>query len=121
QPNTTYTFTAEVSDRRFGPGDNVTFPSGGAVVPLGGGVSLSGTVEPPGTFTFTPPPPGGTSLAKFVFTTGPAGKPGDPTGDISIIMRAQGFAGGAATQVVFDNLLLTATPAANADFNDNHR
>lgn len=103
QPDTTYTFTAEVSDRRFGGGDNVTLHN---TVQL----SLAGTTEPTGIFTFTPPPAGGTSLATYVLTTGPAGTPGDPTGDITLVIRAGGFAGGAASQTIFDNLTLDATP-----------
>lgn len=110
QPDTIYTFTAEVSDRRFGPNDNVSFPSGGATVPTGIHLSLAGDVEQTtGIFTFTQPPAGGTSLATLVFTTGPAGTAGDPTGDITLVIRAQGFAGLDATQVLFDNLTLDAT------------
>ncbi len=115
QPNTTYTFTAEVSDRRFGAGDNVSFPNGGSTVPTGIHLSLAGSLsgeQTTGVFTFAQPPAGGTSLATLVFTTGPAGSPtpSEPTGNITLVIRTQGFAGLAATQVVFDNLTLDATP-----------
>ncbi len=128
QPNTTYTFTAEVSDRRFGPEDNVAFPSGGTVVPTGIHLSLAGSLggeQTTGVFTFTQPPAGGTSLATLVFTTGPAGSPtpSEPMGDITLVIRTQGHNPGpltAATQVVFDNLMLDASPAGSpltdADF-----
>jgi hypothetical protein len=103
QPNTTYTFTAQVSDRRFGTGDNVTLHSN---IQL----SLAGNIEPAGSFVFVPPPAGGTSLATFMLTTGAAGDPGTPTGDITLVIRAGGYAGGDASQSIFDNLTLDASP-----------
>lgn len=108
QPNTTYTFTAEVSDRRFGTDDNVTLHNTVQLSLAGGGTEVT-TGPGAGTFTFAPPAPGSTSLATFTYTTAPSGDPvvGE---DITLILRAGGFAGGAVSQTIFDNLTLDATP-----------
>lgn len=108
QPNTTYTFTAEVSDRRFGAGDNTALHTSITLTLNGSGIEL------PGTYTFVPPADGSTSLATYTLTTGPTLTSGvDPTGNITLVIRAGGgtpVAGVAANQTLFDNLTLDATP-----------
>lgn len=104
QPNTTYTFTAEVSDRRFGPNDNVTLHNT-VQLSLAGGAT---EVATDGTFTFVAPAPGSTSLATFTYETGSSG--GVVGEDVTLILRAGGFAGLAVSQTIFDNLVLNAAP-----------
>jgi len=100
--NTTYTLSAQLSDRRFGgpPADNVTFP---ATIQL----SLAGSFElDQGTLVFTPPAPGSSSIATYTVQT----DANPPTGDVTIIFRASGYTGEAASQAVFDNVTLDAVP-----------
>ena len=94
--NTHYILTAQVSSRNPAAA-NLTFPSTIQVVLDGNGGDL------PGTQTFTPPSPGDTSLATFVYNTGAT----PPTNAVSIVLRASGYVGLAASQAVFDNVTLT--------------
>lgn len=113
QDNTTYTFTAEVSDRRFGAGDNVQLHDT-IQLSLAGGATEVTTGPGAGTFTFARPAPGSTSLATFTYTTAPSGDPivGE---DVTLILRAGGYTDNpndsfVIAQTLFDNLTLNATP-----------
>jgi len=109
QPNTTYTLSVQLSDRRYTGGpfaDNVTFPNTIQLSLAGNGsIELFSGVQ-----TFTSPAPGSSSIATYVVTTGSTPEVDLPTGDLIINFRVSGFAGGAASQAVFDNVTLDAVP-----------
>jgi hypothetical protein len=101
-PDTHYVFTVEVSDRfAIQPNDVITFPSTVDCSLMQDVTEVTGEVQ-----TFTAPTNGNTSILTLDYTTGAS----PPVGAIGFVLRASGATGGAATQIVFDNVVLTANP-----------